>query len=115
MIIKKSLRKLTEAFNLKGGEGSVEIVEIACPSQTFDHTKMYSNLTLKKGSSLGYHNHINETEIILINSGVATYKDDENEYLAYEGDVLICEEGHYHSIKNDNDQLLKITALIIKK
>lgn len=115
MIIKKDERDVSVVENLKGGEGSVIKNIIATSEQTLDHAKMYANLTLKTGCGIGYHNHIDETEIILINSGIASYNDDGNESEAYPGDVLICEDGHFHSIKNTKQEDLVITALVIKK
>lgn len=115
MIIKKEEREIKTVDNLKGGVGSVIMNTIATSEQTLNHAKMYSNITLIKGSGIGYHSHENETEIILINEGVASYNDDGNEYKAYPGDVLICEDGHFHSIKNEEDEELKVTALVIYK
>lgn len=115
MIIRKEEREVKVVENLKGGDGSVIMNTIASSVQTFNHAKMYSNLTFKKGCGIGYHNHEAETEIILINEGVASYNDDGNTTKAYPGDVLICEDGHFHSIKNEEDEELKITALVIYK
>lgn len=115
MIIRKEKREVITIEGLKGGEGSVIKNTIATSEQTFDHTKMYANLTLKKDCGIGYHNHIDETEIILINSGIASYNEDGKEYKVYPGDVLVLEDSHYHSIKNESEEELIITALVIKK
>lgn len=115
MIIKKDEREIVTVDGLKGGEGSVIKNTIVTSEQTFNHAKMYANLTLKKNCGIGYHSHEGETEIILINSGVASYNDDGELFNAYPGDVLICKEHHYHSIKNENDEDLVITALVINK
>lgn len=115
MIVKKEKREVKSVEALKGGEGVALMNTIATSEQTFNHIKMYSNITLKKNCGIGYHNHVNEIEIILINEGVATYNDDGNVSKVNPGDVLICEDGHFHSIKNEEDDDLKITALVVYK
>ena len=115
MIIKKDERKMVSVESLKGGDGSVIKTTIADETTTFNHAKMYANLTLKKDCGIGHHNHIDETEVILVNSGVASYNDDGQICEALPGDVLVCEDGHFHSIKNTKDEDLIITALVIKK
>ena len=115
MIIKKEERDIITVESLKGGEGTVIKNTIASSEKMYNHVKMYANLTLKKGCGIGYHNHVDETEIILINKGIASYNDDGKQFNAYPEDVLICEDGHFHSIKNENDEELLITALVIQK
>lgn len=115
MIIKKEDREVKVVENLKGGEGFVKMNTIVNSDKTFDHAKMYSTLSFKKGCGIGYHNHIDEAEIIIIEKGIASCKDDEKEYKAYPGDIVICEEGHFHSIRNDEDEELVVNALVIKK
>lgn len=115
MIIRRQERAVKEVKSLRQGTGVAIIDTIASSEQTFDHAKMYANVTLRKGCGIGYHNHVDETEIIMVNSGKATYNDDGKEFEAYPQDVLICEDGHFHSIRNENDEELIITALVIKK
>lgn len=115
MIVKKEEREITTFEKFKGGDGSIIVNTIASTKQTYNHAKMYANLTLKKDCGIGYHDHTNETEIIVINKGIASYNDDGNLYKAYPGDVLILEDGHFHSIKNEEDEVLELTALVIYK
>ncbi|MDO4940549.1 MAG: cupin domain-containing protein [Erysipelotrichaceae bacterium] len=115
MIIRKQERTVKEVEALKQGTGTSILTTIAEGEQLFNHVKMYTNIILKKDCGLGYHNHVDEMEVILINKGQAVYNSDGVESNAFPGDVLICEDGHYHSIKNVEDDELLLTALIIKK
>ena len=115
MIIRNDERQVKVVEALREGPGQAEIKTIATSEDTLDHAKMYANITLKKGSGIGYHQHVGEAEIIMIDSGTALYNDDGNKTQLYEGDVTVCEDGHFHSITNMNDEDLTITALVIKK
>lgn len=115
MIIKKENRIFEVKNNLKDGDGSIAFTSIALKNQTYDKIKMYSTLLLKKNDSIGYHTHNGEKEIMLINKGKGLYKDDGLETTVYSGDVTICEEGHFHGIKNESDEDLEIIAMIIEK
>lgn len=101
--------------NLKDGEGHIDFKYIASKEEMFNKIKMFANLTIKKGNSIGYHTHVGEEEIMLIKSGKALYKDDGQEYELLPGDVTICFENHYHGISNVQDEDLELVALILEK
>ena len=115
MIIRKEERNSEIKSNLKGGEGNLNFTYICSKEQTFNKIKMFATATLKKNDSIGYHTHIGEKEIMLVNKGQGLYNDDGVETIVNPGDVLICEEGHYHSITNINDDELETIAMIIEK
>ena len=100
---------------LKDGEGFVDFKQIASKEELYNKIKMYSTLTLKPGNSIGYHTHVGEEEVMLINKGEGLYKDDGVETTLHEGDVTICLENHYHGITNVSNSDLEIIALIIEK
>lgn len=115
MIRRFDERKKEIKEKLKEGSGRVEFCHIAESEETYGKAKMYATLTLHKGDSIGYHSHTGEEEIMLINKGVGIYKEDNVEYKVKPGDITICQEGHFHSISNKNDEILEIIAIIIKK
>lgn len=112
MIIKEQDRQIVIKEN---STGKVIQKIIATKEQTLDKTRLFANVTLKKGCEVLYHNHIDEEEIYLINKGKAIYNDNGKEYEVTEGDVTICEDGNFHGIKNVNDEDLVFTAIIILK
>ena len=115
MIKRYNERETSIKENLKGGEGSVGFRQIGSGDDFYNKIKMYSTLTLKPGDSIGYHTHVGEQEIMLINKGEGTYCDDGVESLIFQGDVAICFDGHSHSIQNKANENLEITAIIIEK
>lgn len=112
MIIKEQEREIVIKENASG-----KIIQkiIATKEQTLNKTRLFANVTLKKGCEVLYHNHIDEEEIYLINKGKAIYNDNGDEYEIKEGDVTICENGQSHGIKNIYDEDLIFTAIIILK
>ena len=115
MIIKLNERVNYTKDNFKGGEGTVDFKEILSSGQMPGNIKVYSTLTYKKGSSIGYHTHVGEQEVILVIKGKGIVTDDGKEYEVTVGDVNICLENHYHCIRNESDEDLQIVALVIEK
>lgn len=101
--------------NVKGGIGPIDFKEIVSSKQLSSKIKMLSTLTYPKGSGIGYHTHVGESEAVVIIKGKGIVNDDGNEYEVNVGDVNVCFENHYHSIRNESDEDLQIVALVIEK
>ena len=115
MIRKLNEREDSRKENLKDGVGYIDFKQIATSEELFNKIKMYSTLTINPGSSIGYHSHVGEEEIMLINKGSGLYNDDGKESVVEQGDVTICFENHYHSITNNTNEDLQIVAIILTK
>lgn len=115
MIRKINEREISIKENLKGGKGSINFRQIGRNEDFYNKIKMFSTLTISPGDSIGYHTHINEQEIMLINKGEGLYKDDDKELIVHEGDVTVCYENHYHGIENTSNKNLEIIAMVIEK
>ena len=115
MLRKANERSLTTKDNVQKGNGSIIFNEIASNTELFDKTTMYAVLTFKENCGIGFHEHHDEEEVILIIEGKAHCVDDNEEYDASVGDVVICLDGHGHSIENKEKEDLRIVALKIKK
>lgn len=92
--------------NFKDGEGEI-------------YMKMFQDgetrimlCTVPTGSSVGYHTHDTNMEVILVQQGTATIAFDgvEQEYSA--GQVHYCPKGHGHSISNKADEDLVIYNVV---
>ena len=68
MIRKLNEREDSRKENLKDGVGYIDFKQIATSEELFNKIKMYSTLTINPGSSIGYHSHVGEEEIMLINN-----------------------------------------------
>lgn len=100
--------------NMRGGDGSVKICHhTLTDDELYGKGRLFATITLDKGCSIGYHTHDNDCEIFHIREGVAEYNDNGTVCTANAGDVLICNKGEGHSIKNAGDTPVVLTALIV--
>jgi len=90
----------------KGGKG-----EFICKTQSDEINKIILG-ELTPGSSIGFHTHETNSEIIYIleGNGKCKYDDTVEELLA--GDCHYCPKGHGHSLINDSDAQLKFFAIV---
>ena len=96
------------AQNMRGGEGSVQLVKYA------DDVNSVVRITIKKGSSIGWHIHEGDQEIIYVISGKGICIEDDKEYELVPGFANYCAKGKNHSIKNIYDEDLELFAVITK-
>ena len=61
--------------NMAGGDGEVTIKRILGEKELNGKCGLYAQVTIQPGSSLGYHEHKNESETYYILSGTAEYND----------------------------------------
>jgi len=113
MIIRKEEREVKVLERARGGEGSVEFNFIRPSSGLPTHYKAFAESILKKGCSLGRHNHEGESEIYYVLEGRATVIDGDEEAVLCPGDTLICYDQGYHGVKNESDELLKMLAIVV--
>lgn len=100
---------------MRGGNGQVTVTQLFEPGEFKGKARLCARLTLEKGCSIGYHEHVNEEEIFYIISGIAVLIDStlETEQVLKPGDAAITLAGESHSIRNDNDETLEVLALIL--
>ena len=64
---------------MRDGPGSVLIKDVCSKDDLYGKGRLFAQMVLKKDCGIGYHEHIGEKEIFLINSGKAIYRDDDME------------------------------------
>lgn len=112
MKIERSRKVIEKRF---GGKGHLISDSILTANETSGGCRMYSEITLEPGCSLGVHPHNGETETYFILSGKGLYNDNGKEYEVSSGDVLFCGDGESHALENIGDTDLKFVALILEK
>ena len=112
MVIHRNQMKSEVKEKMRDGEGSVEITYLV-DAEKEKNTRLLAEVTLKPGCSIGYHEHINETEYYFIISGTGTVNDDGKEVTVKAGDAIITGNGASHSIKNSGTEDLVFHAVII--
>jgi len=100
--------------SMRGGMGEVEILDLMPAEYSNEKCRLFAKVTLKKGSSIGFHPHIKEVETYYIISGTAVaYDDNDKETVLNPGDGMYTGFGASHSIKNINEEDLVFIALIL--
>ncbi|MDR2479006.1 MAG: cupin domain-containing protein [Treponema sp.] len=113
MLIKRGEMKTEAREKMRGGEGSVAFVHLVNDYEKEKNLKMMAELTLQPGSSIGKHNHENETEYYIILSGSGLVNDNGTEVQVKPGDSIITGNGDFHSIANTGTVPLVFHAIII--
>ena len=112
MVIHRNEMKVEEKERMRDGEGSTRLTYLLDGS-TQKNARMFAEVTLNPGCSIGYHQHDSETEYYFIISGNGTVNDDGKEVKVNPGDAIITGNGASHSIKNTGDVPLVFHAVII--
>lgn len=102
-------------FNLRDGRGEVEFHYVMTEEEMMGHGSMYAKLVLKPDSSIGWHQHVGNTEPYYILSGSGKFTDnDKTETIVSAGDVCYIRPNEFHSIENLSlTQSLELMALIL--
>ena len=112
MKLQRTTKTLEKRF---GGKGHLISDSILTPDEMSGGCRMYSEITLEPGCSLGIHKHEGETETYFITEGKGIYYDNGESYEVIPGDVLFCDNGESHALENIGESNLKFVALILEK
>ena len=112
--------KGVEAEGLAGGKGKAMRYVIVQPEELNGHGRLYARIVLMPGSSVGWHQHVNDTEpyYILRGEGDFIEGDSENDRKVtrvHAGEVCVIRVGQWHSLENNSDGELEFMALIYNK
>ncbi|WP_152513021.1 cupin domain-containing protein [Treponema pedis] len=83
---------------MKSGEGDILFSNYVSKAD-IPNCRLLSEMTIPCNGSIGEHQHIDETEIYIIKSGIATINDNSVKKVVGAGDVIITYNGEFHSIK----------------
>ena len=99
--------------NLKGGKGTVRIVNILEKEELFGLGRLFAISIIPPGGSIGQHTHEGDFETYYILKGRAKVNDNGNMAELGPGDMTQCADGQYHSIENIGDIDLEYLAVIL--
>jgi len=111
MVIQNKDMAIEDVVNMRGGDGVV-IKQTIAPAEPSVHVRLFAKFTIRKGCSIGKHQHLGEVEYYYILSGEGIVTEDEGEKLVGPGDVVITGWGQSHSIRNEKDEDLVFVAVI---
>ena len=113
MIVKKEEQVRSLVANMRGGEGSVDKREYQF-AQMPENAKMFAEIRLEPGCSIGAHQHVGEYEVFFCKEGEIVLNDNGTEKLMRAGDFAVCADGETHGIANRTDKTAAVYAAIIK-
>ncbi|MDR3249068.1 MAG: cupin domain-containing protein [Treponema sp.] len=112
MLNQRSAMKSESKEKMRDGEGTTRFTYLV-DTEKEKNIRMLSEVTLPPGASIGYHDHVNETEYYLILSGTGEVNDDGTVKPVKPGDAMITGNGASHSIKNTGNLPLVFHAIIV--
>ena len=112
MIIHRNKMKTEEKERLRDGNGVAHLIHLVDGS-TQKNARMFAEITLNPGCSIGEHKHETETEYYFILSGTGVVNDNGKEVQIKQGDSIITGNGASHGIKNTGSVPLVFHAVIV--
>ena len=113
MVVEKKDMAVDIREKMRGGEGHAEITKLS--NELPGGVRLFAQIRLQPGCSIGYHIHENETEMFAFVSGCGRVKDDETERDVKAGDSMLTFPGHGHAVMNTGDEDLILIAAIVKE
>jgi len=111
MIYRKCEHVSEARENMRGGDGAAKLTALA--PDLPENLRLFSEIRLDPGCSIGYHVHENETELFYFISGSGVVMDGEDEIKISAGDTMATPSGSGHSVKNDGAGPLVFVAVIV--
>ena len=96
MVRRKENVRVREVTHAQNGKGQVFFHDWLLPEEAAHHGRVFSKVVIPAGSSIGYHQHMDVTEL-------------------NPGDMNLCPDGSFHGIENAGDTDLVLIALIMNQ
>ena len=106
MILDYNKEDYQEIPNFKGGVNSI------FAKMYFDGKVRILRAYIPSGSSIGYHAHEENAEIMYILSGEGVVTEDGVERIVKAGQSTYCEKGHSHGLVNNGKEELHFFAVV---
>lgn len=99
--------------NMRGGKAYADIRFLLDDDSLPTHCRLFSEILLPPGGSIGLHEHVGETEIFYMLEGEARADDNGMDVMLRAGDVLTTGGGASHSIENVGTGNCRFVAVIM--
>ena len=114
MIKRRNEMQTRVVEHVRDGEGKVQFLDLLREEETLGKMRVTSEVTLEKGCSIGRHPHGPDAEIYIITQGRAVVDDNGEISTVSAGDVIYTGGGAFHAIANEEEEPVKLFALVIK-
>lgn len=101
--------------NVREGKGLIQIKDLATAEELYHHGRLFAHIVVNPGCSIGYHDHVDETEFYYIIKGDPVFNDDGVEVVLHPGDICSTGYGASHGLENRTDTPVELVALIMLK
>ena len=93
-----------------GGSGTILITKIF--TEHTPHLRLFAEITVEPGCSIGTHRHDDEAEFFYVLEGEPTVLDEGVQKTLHPGDAHLCCSGDTHGLRNDTDKTARVLAVI---
>lgn len=101
------------ATNLKGGDGTIQLINILNMDEMYGVGRFFGVTVIPPGCSTGMHTHNGDFETYYIIKGTAEINDNGQTFILNPGDMTQCPAGSSHAIRNVGDEDLEYLAVIL--
>lgn len=115
MIIQAKAKRQEIKQNMRGGKGDVEISHITDNEILGTNCRLFAQITVKPGDSIGEHQHVGEREIFYFLQGNGIVIDNGKQSEIGPGDVMVTPDQSSHSVVNTGNEDLVFMALILNE
>jgi mannose-6-phosphate isomerase-like protein (cupin superfamily) len=112
MIITRSEMKSEKRENMRDGNGVIGITHLENP-ENMKNGRLFAEIDIPAGASIGPHEHGTETEYYYILEGEGIVEDDGKDTPVKAGEMVVTGGGASHSIRNSGDVPIKMIAVIV--
>ena len=115
MLYRRSTEMTTQHNeHMRDGKGTVTVKHLLNPDEMLGKGRLFAELTLPPGASIGMHRHEGSVEALYILQGRGRYYNDDDEAFDVKaGDVTLVDDQHRHSIENTGDTPLVLIGLVL--
>jgi len=115
MIVQNKLKRQEIKQNMRGGKGNIEITHVTDNEILGKNCRLFAEITVKPGDSIGEHQHLGEREIFYFLQGKGIVIDNGKQSQIGPGDVMVTPDQSRHSVINTGDEDLVFMALILNE
>ena len=108
----------SDVEGLAGGKGIAHMYHVLSKDELNGHGRLYARVVLEPGCSVGWHQHIHDTEPYYILKGEGDFFEGDSQdgerrmTRVHAGQVCLIDVGQWHSIENNSGENLEFMGLI---
>jgi len=99
--------------HMRGGKGTIAVKHLLKSDELFGRGRLFAEITIPPGASIGLHPHEQEIEAFYILEGRGRYQNNDEFFDVEAGDVTVVDDHDRHGIENTGDVPLRLIGLIL--